>query len=236
MERNSARIELGSLSMDELAGVISLYPWFSAARVELCERMASVGGNDWGVSQYSDAAMYVPSRSKVFAIMRSASRNDYSDKDLQSLLKEYISPSAHHAPEASEAPVETVEGQAPVAPERPAAVEEKTMRTPVLPDIPGYHRTVRPAGGDFFSKEDYDLVRRDEDNIFSSFKAVRSEETDTRAWEDPELGFCTETLAQIYAEQGYFAEAKKIYSRLILRYPEKSAYFASLIEKLQPEN
>ena len=31
-------------------------------------------------------------------------------------------------------------------------------------------------------------------------------------------------------------ESKKIYSRLILRYPEKSAYFASLIENLRQEN
>lgn len=203
--------------MDELAGVISLYPWFSAARVELCERMSSVGGSDWGVEQYSDAAMYVPCRSKVFAIMRSSRASDYSDKDLGKLLKEYIAP-------ARQEPAPEIQAQ------------EKTMRTPKLPDVPGYHRTVRPAGGDFFSMEEYAQVRREEDNIFSHFKAARSEEPETRAWEDPELGFCTETLAQIYAEQGYFAEAKKIYSRLSLRYPEKSAYFASLIGKLQPEN
>ena len=45
--------------------------------------------------------------------------------------------------------------------------------------------------------------------------------------------FCTETLAEIYAEQGYPEEARRIYSKLILFYPEKSAYFASLIEKLK---
>ena len=39
-------------------------------------------------------------------------------------------------------------------------------------------------------------------------------------------------LSAYYAEQGYREEAKKIYSRLMLRYPEKIAYFASLIEKL----
>jgi hypothetical protein len=44
--------------------------------------------------------------------------------------------------------------------------------------------------------------------------------------------FCTETLAQIYADQGYYKQAKYIYSQLILRYPEKNAYFAALIEKL----
>ena len=44
--------------------------------------------------------------------------------------------------------------------------------------------------------------------------------------------FATETLAQIFVEQGRYEEAKRIYSRLILEIPEKSAYFASLIEKL----
>ena len=71
--------------------------------------------------------------------------------------------------------------------------------------------------------------------MFSGFVAERSDEAGDKNWEDPELGFCTETLAQIYSQQGYFVEAKKIYSRLILRYPEKSAYFASLIEKLETE-
>ena len=85
-----AMIRLAELNMDELAGVVSRYPWFSAARLELCERMASMSGSDWGLEQYSDAAMYVPCRSKVFRIMRSAVRSDYSDKDLATLLKRYI--------------------------------------------------------------------------------------------------------------------------------------------------
>ena len=42
----------------------------------------------------------------------------------------------------------------------------------------------------------------------------------------------TETLAQIYLEQGYPQEAIDIYSRLSLRYPEKSVYFAALIDEI----
>ena len=37
-------------------------------------------------------------------------------------------------------------------------------------------------------------------------------------------------------QQGYTEQAKFIYSKLSLRYPEKSAYFASLIENLKEEN
>ena len=199
---------LGSLTMDELTGVINLYPWFGAARKELCVRMSRVGGSEWGKAQYSEAAMYVVSRTLISDIMRSVRKDDYSDKDVERLIKEYIKP------------VEAAEEQPEYS----------------LPQKVESHRTMRVAGGDFFSPEQYAAVRKDEDNVFSNFKSERYDEPESRNWEDPEFGFCTETLAAIYADQGYFAEAKKIYSRLILRYPEKSAYFASLIEKLRQEN
>ncbi len=81
---------LQSLTMDELTGVINLYPWFGGARKELCARMAKVGGSEWGKAQYSDTAMYVVSRTLITGIMRSARREDYSDKDVERLIKEYI--------------------------------------------------------------------------------------------------------------------------------------------------
>lgn len=45
--------------------------------------------------------------------------------------------------------------------------------------------------------------------------------------------FYTETLARIYAEQGYYDEAIKVYAKLILLYPEKSAYFATLVDEIK---
>jgi len=44
--------------------------------------------------------------------------------------------------------------------------------------------------------------------------------------------FLTETLANIYINQKLFDKAKKIYSKLSLKYPEKSIYFAAQIEKV----
>ena len=44
---------------------------------------------------------------------------------------------------------------------------------------------------------------------------------------------CTETLASIYAQQGYYQQAIEIYSKLCLLYPEKSAYFATLVKEVK---
>ncbi len=92
----------------------------------------------------------------------------------------------------------------------------------------------RAVGGDYFSEEDYDSVRNAPEA--KGIKARPDKDAPAAPVVSAEVSmddFCTETLAEIYLEQGYPEEARRIYSKLMLFYPEKSAYFASLIEKLK---
>lgn len=203
-------IDLKKLSLDELAGVINLYPWFGSARKELCERMLRLGSEEWGESQYADAAMYLPSRRKISDMMRSVRKEDCTDKDLTEVIKHYISENG----------------------------EERPQKTPDMQGgaTPQFSQ-VRVVGGDYFTQQEYDKVRRDGDGVFSRFAMKAKQEMtpeERKAYKD--MDFCTETLAQIYAEQGYYEHAIHIYEKLILAYPEKNAYFAALIEKLKTED
>jgi hypothetical protein len=77
-------------------------------------------------------------------------------------------------------------------------------------------------------------VGRTDDNIFTRFAVkIKSDGVkDDKTGSDIADRYATETLAEIFAEQGCVEEARRIYSRLILENPEKSAYFAALIDKL----
>ena len=193
-------INLKALNLDELVGVVSLYPWFGGARKELCLRMSRYGSDKWSDREWSEAALYVASRRLISDIYRaSREAEDCSDRNIGTLLETYLGRKAGE--EASENP----------------------------------KREVRSGGGDFFSQEEYDAVSGQDEVDYASFAAApNSKEGRTNDVEQSILtDFCTETLAEIYAEQGYYEQARYIYSKLILRYPEKNAYFAALIEKLE---
>ena len=189
-------IDIHALNLDELTGVVNLYPWYAAARLELCRRMFAMGENAWSEEEFAAQALYVADRGKFSDLVRGIRRVDCSDKDAETLLAAYMEPTVT----ATEAPV----------------------------------HSVRVVGGDYFSQAQYDKVREGSDHVFSRLAGRQQPEVSVQEEDTTEIAerFATETLAQIFVEQGRYEEAKRIYSRLILDIPEKSAYFASLIDKL----
>ena len=84
------QIDIKKLNIDELIGVVNLYPWFSGARRELCDRMSRMG-DAWGEAQFADAALYIADRDMLADMLRKSSQADLSDTDAEKLLKSYIS-------------------------------------------------------------------------------------------------------------------------------------------------
>ena len=118
-------IDIHKLTLEELSGVVDIYPWYGGARMELCRRMAEMGA--LSESQIARTALHVSSRRILYELVKGRKKTDCSDKDARSLAEAYIgSPTAK----------------------------------------PGH---VHAAGGDYFSQEQYDSVRRADDRIFSGF-------------------------------------------------------------------
>lgn len=177
-------MDFKALSFEDLASIVEQWPWFGAARKELCTRTATPGG----------AALYVGDRSLLYRLAL----------DIQG--------------------------------SQPAVSVSELLQSTTEKENSGYRRKIRIPGGDYFSREQYEHVQQAGDGAFASFAKVSPEGRENLEHFDPFMDICTETLAQIYAEQGYPERAKVIYSKLSLRYPEKNTYFAALIRKLDEEN
>lgn len=182
-------VKLGEMSPGQLMDAVQTYPWFAAARAELCMKTALNGGMDAVSGLFAESLVHLPDGAFMYRCLHALEKTEYKDANLASA----------------------------------------TSRTEV-------RMRPRVAGMDFFSREEYESERTQQDAAISSmaivdYSAPAPENTSATCSEKVEL--ISETLAQIYANQGYPEQAKEIYMKLSLESPEKSAYFASLIDNLK---
>lgn len=85
---------------------------------------------------------------------------------------------------------------------------------------------------DMFLASSQKISVKTEDNKNETVEIDEDADMETIIGDD----FVTETLAEIYAGQGYISRAIKVYEKLSLQNSKKSVYFATLIENLKKRN
>ena len=198
-------MNLASLPVNELEALLEESPWFTLARKEYLWRQGEMGDEALR-SATAGSALYLPSRAGFLREVAERRRREAAARE-----------QAAQAAKAAKA--------------RQTESSEKPR--------------IFVGGGDYFDRDDYasleeeglafDTSKLAFNPIASALGAIESESGEVaqrpvrQAVEDDD--FCTETLARIYFEQEFYQRAIEIYEKLILLYPEKSAYFATLIDK-----
>ena len=216
-------VELEKMSIKELEGVIDRYPWFTLARRELFLKMAEMG-DDHKKMGIRRVAGYVYSRERLL-----------KDIDRSVLTGKQDTVEESNESFVFELDFEEVKRDLP---------EIKSERVDKQERV----REVFVVGGDYFRREDFESIDNEGKEFMGrispiTIRAERERSTnDERERISPidgasEIGdddlFYTESLAGVYASQGFYKRAIDIYEKLILLYPEKNSYFASLIKEVK---
>lgn len=244
METGSIHIK--NLEIPQLQALVSKYPWFSYAREVLLCRLVSVEP-ECLENSYKENLIFFPRREAVLMQCRSLAarcreeQNGVASMDVVKLLDvdaEVVTDEEFEIDfDLMQQEAEAFALEHPVTGEDDLLVEEEPKTLP--PSKPKFF----VVGGDYFSKADFDELSQEEKAPEIKFGAPADnvDRMDIPAGGDPEvdfesMDFVTETLAAIYADQGYYDKAIDAYAKLILLYPEKSTYFASLVNEIKSKN
>ena len=184
--------------LSSIEQLISIYPWYQGARVELILKLAEIS-KETAREKLRESFSFVP------------------------------------FPEWIATKIEGVEN-----------TKKRTENDKVIQSQIQQAKKIFVVGGDYFSREELESVNNENEAKADSpaipVEAARSLERERAVKRDgansgvDPLIFYTETLAQIYTQQECWREALDVYSKLILLYPEKSVYFATLIEEIKQKD
>ena len=242
-------LNIQNLEIPQLQAMVSRYPWFSYAREVLLCKLVGVEP-ECLESNYKENLIFFPRRDAVLlrcrqtvaAARKRAETAEVAVKDLLD-VEEVVLVDAGVEEDDFEIDFSQIQKEAENFASAGEPVEDMVVED-VLPDkSPAAPHKIYVVGGDYFSKEDFaqldDSERVPEIRLGSPADNADREVSvlaDGAGTDFESMDFVTETLAAIYADQGYYDKAIEVYAKLILLYPEKSAYFASLVNEIKSKN
>ena len=207
--------------------IITRYPWYSIGYLDIYEYICNQDRESSDI-YLQRAALRVYSREKLYHIYNSVIENGAIDLVAEAKPKVTL---------------DTVSTSHNL---------EEIVLEEIIDFVPENMPRFVLAGGDYFSRKDFDLVELDKSKPLDNFiaekptllrsivKGERAESSPINEIDTSELfddaSFYTETLASIYTEQGLHKRALDVYAKLILLYPEKSSYFATLVKGLKEKH
>ena len=239
-------IHIKNLEIPQLQALVSKYPWFSYAREVLLCRLAAVEP-ECLESSYKENLIFFPRREAVLLqcrTMAARSREEHKDGESVDVVKLLDVDEDVVPDEEFEIDFELMQQEVEAfALEHPIAGDDDLLVEEAPKSVPDSRPKFFVVGGDYFTKADFDELSQEEKapDIKLGAPADNVERETSFAGGDGEvdfesMDFVTETLAAIYADQGYYDKAIDAYAKLILLYPEKSTYFASLVNEIKSKN
>jgi hypothetical protein len=241
-----------SLSFTEK--LMSDYPWYSLGYLDIYENICKVDRESSGV-YLEKAASRVYSRDLLYKIYNGYSREQQEETSVDDLFE--LDYPEEAVSRATPAELTLNPGQPAVLAQDGSEEEILSPGTNNEPDtreiadfVPDNTPRFILAGGDYFTIKDFEDVKLDKTKPLDNFiaekpsllrsalsgkgpvTAVPACEIDSTELFD-DASFYTETLANIYLEQGFHKQAVDVYAKLILLFPEKSSYFATLVKGIK---
>lgn len=261
MENGTLNIQ--DLEIPQLQALVSKYPWFSYAREVLLCKLVSVEP-ECLESNYKESLIFFPRRDIVLLRCRQIAaaarrREEVAEvpvKDLLDVNEDVVVDNSvdddafeidfSQIQKEAESFASSVERVADIVVEERITEDqdESISQEDVLPSKnSAAPQKIYVVGGDYFSKDDFAQLD-DSERVAEIRLGAPADNADREipvfaeeaATDFESMDFVTETLAAIYADQGYYDKAIEVYAKLILLYPEKSAYFASLVNEIKSKN
>lgn len=193
----------------DLEKLLETCPWFPIARKELFLKMSAMG-EEYRKEALRRTVLYLYPDYSVFRegyVLSCAASAGEPEPDEEQVYELDFTESSH----------------VPVPAADPVEVEDE-VGAPEAYQV-GPHREIYVVGGDYFMPEELKNVQNQD---LSSLTVSHDTTSSGDGSEFTDEAYYTETLARIYAEQELYDRANEVYEKLILLYPEKSAYFAAL--------